>query len=558
MIFSGRASVFIFIVWCLLAQDLRAQKIYARISDDTVRLGESFTLTVVVEELDGIYTTPSLPGFKLTGQTKNRSIDYARGIVRNIFTYSLQAYRVGSFRIEPATLRSGKKTFYANELQVYVKADERRKEVFMRVVPSKRKVIVGECISADVKLYRRLDIEVSRMTDFKPPTDANNFWLLRGPWDEIDEESTETIDGMTYSVFTIHRDFLYPNTPGLLAIGSYSGTYHIREKTQQSDGGYTVSGKDILLETDNEIIEALPHPETGKPEDFKGDVGRFNMMAEISAAKVNAGDGFTVKVSIDGDGLFLAMFAPELKFPADFEISAPSVKDNTITDLSGQHGRKEFSYTVIAQKAGKYQLPGLRFVYFDPQTQAYVTRETPVFSLEVLPADVGKPSSTDYSDEHVFDEKKSSGLFFLCIGLIFLGLVAVFIFYRLRQSRKVQEQTITEETDELPVAEVALPIGVISGRWKKELHAAELHLQRGDGVQVARLGAHALLLWMCEQTGLGEAEASVENIRYRYEDSVRLGVWLALRERCGLAQYMVLSKADQELLLDDIGRFLSV
>ncbi len=556
MIFSRRFSVFIFFALCLFAQNVQAQKIYARISDDTVRLGESFTLTVVVEELDGTYISPSLPGFKLAGQTQNRSIDYARGIVRNIFTYSLQAYRVGSFRIEPAALRSSKKTFYANELHIYVKADALRKDVFMRVVPSKQKVIVGECISVDVKLYRRLDIEVARMTDFKPPTDANNFWLLRGPWDEIDEESVETIDGMTYSVFTIHRDFLYPNTPGLLAIRSYSGKYFIREKIQQADGSYTVSGKDILLETDNAIIEALPHPEVGKPEDFKGDVGQFSMMAEISAAKVNAGDGFTVKVSIDGDGLFLAMFAPELKFPADFEISAPTVKDNTVIDLRGQHGRKEFSYTVIAQKAGKYQLPGLRFVYFDPQTQTYVTRETPAFSLEVLPSAVGKSSSADYLDEHAFDEKKSSGLFFLCIGFIFLGIVGTFIFYRLRQSRKVQEQLVLEEAEELPDAEVALPVGVVSGSWKEEFNAAELHLKRADGVLVARHAAHALLLWMCEQTGLGEMEASVENIRYRYSDSVRLGVWLALRERCGLAQYAVLTKAEQEVLLQDIGRFL--
>ncbi|MGL4596025.1 MAG: BatD family protein, partial [Bacteroidia bacterium] len=134
MYFPRRFSVVLFFALCLFALEGQAQKIYARVSDDTVRLGESFTLTVIVEELDGTYITPSLPGFKLTGQTQNRNVDYSRGIIRNVFTYSLQAYRVGSFRIEPASVRSGKKVFRANELSVYVRADARRKDVFMRVV----------------------------------------------------------------------------------------------------------------------------------------------------------------------------------------------------------------------------------------------------------------------------------------------------------------------------------------------------------------------------------------------------------------------------------------
>ncbi|MGL4595982.1 MAG: hypothetical protein ACRCYO_00545, partial [Bacteroidia bacterium] len=143
---------------------------------------------------------------------------------------------------------------------------------------------------------------------------------------------------------------------------------------------------------------------------------------------------------------------------------------------------------------------------------------------------------------------------FLGIALVFLCAVGGFIFYRLRQQAKTQVLHTEEEAD-LPMFEAPAPLVVEAGKWKQELQVAAEKLHKGDGVQMARFAAHALLYWMCEQTGLAEAEASVENIRYRFKDQERLAAWLDLRERCALGQYAGLPREGQELLLSDVRHF---
>ncbi len=141
-----------------------------------------------------------------------------------------------------------------------------------------------------------------------------------------------------------------------------------REATDSRIAG--LSGPTVVLR-----VEALP--ESGRPLDFGGAIGRFEMTARVDRSELSVGDTFRLEVLISGDGNLGEFEAPRLAPSSDYRVV-------------GQLARRErdtlvVTYDLSALSRRLIQTPTVTLPYFDPsESGGYRSVSAPPVALRVL------------------------------------------------------------------------------------------------------------------------------------------------------------------------------
>ena len=75
---------------------------------------------------------------------------------------------------------------------------------------------------------------------------------------------------------------------------------------------------EMNVESNPLTIDVKPLPSTGKPLDFSGAVGSFNMASEIDRTELKSNEPINLKVTISGKGNLELIDDLPLSFPPDF------------------------------------------------------------------------------------------------------------------------------------------------------------------------------------------------------------------------------------------------
>jgi len=211
-----------------------------------------------------------------------------------------------------------------------------------------------------------------------------------------DRVSVEKLNGKNYSVHIIRKTQLIPLQAGDITLDPVeldNNIYFIRadkNTTTGSDQGMgglldrlfepEISGtpftEHIVLESKPVTVHVKPLPETGKPADFNGAVGKYSIDASLDSKEVDTGDAAILTVTVKGSGNLPVINAPLISWPAgteSYDVSSKEKIDKTVAPLSGS---KIFDYHFISAKPGKYILPPISMSYFDPASRSYKTIET--------------------------------------------------------------------------------------------------------------------------------------------------------------------------------------
>jgi len=146
----------------------------------------------------------------------------------------------------------------------------------------------------------------------------------------------------------------------------------------------------------NKTINVKPLPEAGKPLDFTGAVGDFNLNVTTSKTELDASESLQVKVDVSGNGNLKLFKLPKISLPSSLEVYEPEHKENVRTNLSGMQGNISDSYTVVPQFKGKYPIPSVSFSYFDLKTKSYKRLSSDEIVINVL----GGPSNNQSSNNN--------------------------------------------------------------------------------------------------------------------------------------------------------------
>lgn len=141
------------------------------------------------------------------------------------------------------------------------------------------------------------------------------------------------------------------------------------------------ASRPIVGEVSVGATEVLPIPTEGRPADYRGAVGRYEIVSHATPTTVDAGDPITLNIGILGTGPMELVQAPPLyelpELTADFKVADES--------LAGfvQDDTKAFSTTIRPRREGIKEIPPIRFSFFDPETESFQTVMSDPISITV-------------------------------------------------------------------------------------------------------------------------------------------------------------------------------
>lgn len=419
-----RKIIFLWIVLTAVCATVFAdEKIsFTASAPDAVAVGDQFRLsyTVTTQKVRD-FRAPSIKGFEvLMGPSRSQqsSVQMINGQTTSTssitFTYILMATAEGDFTIPGATITAEGNQMVSNSVHVKVlPADQQssgntsgnggrqgggntsrassgtsvsNSDLFIKATASKTTVYEQEAFLLIYKIYTLVDL---RAFDNVKLPDFKGFHSQEVELPNDRRWGLEHYNGRNYQT-TVYRQFvLFPQQSGKLTIDAARFDAVIDKTTQVSDpfeaffngGGNVVQVKKSLLTPQLTIdVKSLP---AGKPEDFSGGVGEFNITSSINTTSVKTNDAVTVKLVISGSGNLKLLSNPEIKFPDEFEIYDPKVDNKFRLTNAGLSGSKIIEYLAIPRNAGTYKIPAVKFSYFDINSRSYKTLTTEEYELHV-------------------------------------------------------------------------------------------------------------------------------------------------------------------------------
>lgn len=393
---------FLLTVSVVLAFSASAQAVYTQVSSKKVQVGVPFECALVITVGATSYSSPGFKDFEVvSGPFESRMTQNINGVVSSQITLSwgLVARKEGKFTITPAVVNAGNQKYEtapvvievtkgasqqsAAELNSGVSVDDG--ELFIKTVPSRTKLYVGEQLTITHKLFSRLSLVGMKKYD-APVFDG--FWTKK--LDVPSAAVQENIDGVAYLTAEIEKHLLYASAPGKKTIPAIQPVYVVRKTSnkkprslwEQFMNGQQYEDVESKAKSNPVTIEILPLPDEGKPTSFNGAVGKLNFRVETNSQTVKANEAINLKITISGTGNFPLMDAPKLNFPESFESYDPKVAETNTG--------KSFDYLIIPRSEGEFILKNLEFSYFNTETKKYSTIQSPQIKINVLP---GNPNS---------------------------------------------------------------------------------------------------------------------------------------------------------------------
>ena len=266
----------------------------------------------------------------------------------------------------------------------------------LRLDHPKRDFYVGELVPVDIKACFRQGIEGS--LNSLPSLSGSAFTL--GNLGNQPEKTSENIKGIPYTVFT-WRTAVAAVKSGEHPLGTQiEFTLIVRSRTRRKLDPFdndlfgdpffdsffgSVEEKKVELRSPEETVKILPLPKEGRPSDFSGAIGQFQISTSASPTQVAAGDPVTLKTTVLGTGNFDRLPHPVLESSPqsrDWKTYPPSSKFEP-TDATGYAGQKIFEQVIIPQKTDLKNIPAIKLSCFDPEARRYVTLSSAAIPIQI-------------------------------------------------------------------------------------------------------------------------------------------------------------------------------
>jgi hypothetical protein len=246
---------------------------------------------------------------------------------------------------------------------------------YLRVVPSKTRVFVGEQVTVEWFLYL-----TERQNNYSPTKEprTDGFWVedLEVPQSQRGLSlSEQVLDGRVYLVAPLLRKALFALKPG-----KYTVTPLEADISRVDFFGATTHSEH--LKADAVPIEVVPLP-TGAPAGFDpANVGHFDFSAEVDRDRVQVGDAITLKLRLEGEGNLRKIALPTLPRFEGWKIYEPKVG---VQMNRGEQvgGTKTAEILLLPERPGQTQIPAFSFVFFNPQKGGYEAARTAPIRLTV-------------------------------------------------------------------------------------------------------------------------------------------------------------------------------
>ena len=365
-----------------------------------VKLGQNERLRVSFEmNKDGdFFEAPSFENFEvLMGPSQSISSSFINGkrSFSKSYTYVLRPKKQGQLIIDSASITIDNTVYNTDPKTVLVTepidnpnapktaqdiADE---SLYLVATLSNDKPYLNQGVLVTYTLYFSPRVYINNFIPVENPT-YKNFWSQDLPIKEYETRRT-TFRNESFNAVDLKTVVLYPQKSGSLALDPFALELYVQIPTGRRDffGDPIMRSATKTVQAGDLSINVRELPEEGKPLNFSGAVGNFELSVDASRTRLEANESTQIKVRVNGKGNLKLLSIPELSLPSALEKYDPEYTDDVRVNREGMNGSVSNSYTVVPRYAGSYPVDPIEFTYFDPNSKSYKTLSSDPFDLTV-------------------------------------------------------------------------------------------------------------------------------------------------------------------------------
>lgn len=260
-------------------------------------------------------------------------------------------------------------------------------DLFMRLSLSRTEVVIGEPITATLKIYQRANVVGFENAKF--PT-FNGFWSQETYVPNNIEFKRESLDDKIYNTAVLRTYVLIPQQSGTITIDPAELVCLVNIRTAPSTSNslfdsffqdeYRTIRKRVTTPAVKVKVNPLP---AGQPASFGGGVGNFGISARLTTDNLKTHDAASLVITVSGRGNVALLEEPKVNFPPDFEVYDTKTTENTDKSNGGTSGSKSFEYPFIPRSHGDFTIDPVEYSYYDVNAGKYVTLRTEPLHVKV-------------------------------------------------------------------------------------------------------------------------------------------------------------------------------
>jgi hypothetical protein len=332
------------------------------------------------------FKAPNFTKFKIVaGPSSSVSQSWINGKTSysHTYTYIIEPTAVGTFTIPSATIEYDGKIISSNTVSVNVTKKVAvpenpndpnyiaQENIFLVASLSKSNPYVGESVYVEYRLYFSSNVGFGN-AQFGDIPKYEGFWNQEIPI-KGQAEKKGKLKGEDYRYYTLKKAILIPQKSGKLYIDPIKMDMIVSVPTGRYDffGNPQTRNVSASYTSKRKLVNVKALPADGKPENFTGAVGDFDLLVNTNKNILKANESTQINVKISGKGNLKLFEIPKISVPAELEVYTPERKQKVSTTLTGLKGSITDSYSIVPEYKGKYKIPAVIFSYFNPKDKQY-------------------------------------------------------------------------------------------------------------------------------------------------------------------------------------------
>lgn len=425
-------------LWTNISAATQQDNIRLGISSQEAYVGVPVTLSISIQnaDVDDPPRIPEVDGLDIrSAGVPSRSstvsiINGRRSESKSVtYRYQITPRREGTFEIPAFSIASANGKSRTEPIRIVSTKSETGDLLFAEVTGQKEQLYVGQPIELTLRIWvkpfedRKLGVKLSNADMFRLMAEQSEWGAFQGTLEKLGEDrravrsrSVLREDNLgqerSYYLYELDATF-YPKRAGKLDVedvqivvnyptrlgksrdpfesmlgssifggGSPFNDDFFRDRFSGFGNRLTVAdSRPIVATPEVAPIEVVPIPTEGRPADYRGSVGKYQMVTQASPVHVKAGDPIDLKIGIRGTGPMELVQAPPLakvsSLTTDFKVSDEPLAGVVQGDI------KVFTTTIRPRRDGITQIPAIPFSFFDSEEEKFVTVYSKPIAIQV-------------------------------------------------------------------------------------------------------------------------------------------------------------------------------
>ncbi|HZE89940.1 MAG TPA: BatD family protein [Verrucomicrobiae bacterium] len=254
-------------------------------------------------------------------------------------------------------------------------------DIFVEATVDRKEAFVGEEILLTYKLYTQS--ELAALPQPRQLPSYTGFWVEEIPIDPRATIKRTVVRGKEYLELTLMKKALFPTKSGDLPLDETAFEILVRADSGDPFDSFFNPARPIYRRTDPMTVKVKPLPEAGRPDSFRGAVGKFSLTAATDRKEAQVNDAVGLTVKVEGDGNVRPIGEPVLPDLPDYRRYDPKVEEKSDIQADRVKGSRTWTYVLVPLSAGEKAIPPVRFSYFDPAAGAYREISAPPIPIKI-------------------------------------------------------------------------------------------------------------------------------------------------------------------------------